>query len=352
MRLNYSWVLPLHEVGIIHLMLCQLLYKIKPVRIYCKSTRKKWKPHAQRETHTHICPGVYRNTAQLLPVSEVHSHWISCHWPNTKPLQSDHLQHFGPTTSSHLYIQSLLVRPRPGPPITSLFSEHCSSIFNLGRHGEMRSWTSWDPWLQERDQNKESQWEQVPTQLLKHPTILHQRSMCWHFLGWALLSLLQQLENYHGDCDCLSSFQGTGDNWWAQSWPAQPEGAGFSSWDQTSGATHGCTHPAFLQPCSLHRVQESLQLICSVYIYIYIYTHLWPLGGAGHLDVGVESSTGGRAIKIRFCDPWPHVFVPLFVLCLWKVQPCMCSAFSALTDLPAMWIKLSLNSVISNQIKC
>lgn len=283
MRLNYSWVLPLHEVGIIHLMLCQLLYKIKPVRIYCKSTRKKWKLHAQRETHTHTQRYVQVFTEILLSCC-LSLKSIVIESPATGQTQNhfsqttNHLQHFSPTTSFHLYIQSLLERPRPGPPITSLFSEHCSSIFNLGRHGEMRSWTT--EILGSRKgtsgrtesselQNKESHWEQVPTQLLKHPTIPHQRSMCWHFLGWALLSLLQQLENYHGDCDCLSSFQGTGDNWWAQSWPAQPEGAGFSSWDQTLGATHGCTHLLFCSPVDYTEFRKACSSSAQ-YIYIYI----------------------------------------------------------------------------------
>lgn len=170
-----------------------------------------------KEKHTH--PGVYRNTAQLLPVSEVRSHWIFCHWPNTKPLQSDHQQHLSPTTSFHLYIQRLPVRPRPGPPITLLFGEHCSSASNLGSHGEMRSWPT--KIFQERDQKKEYQWEQVPTQLLKQPTILPApctKGACvGMFLGWALVSSLQQLENYHGDSDCFSSLPGKGVNYWALS---------------------------------------------------------------------------------------------------------------------------------------
>ena len=151
--------------------------------------------------------------------------------------------------------------------------------------------------------------------------------------------------------------------WWR--WPFQlsPRHRRQLVSSELAGAARGCrvqllrsslrcnTRPpssCFLQPCWPHVAQESLLLIYSAYIR----TYLWPLGGAGHPNVAVESSTGGRAIKTRFCHLWPDVFVPLFVLCLWKVQPCLCSAFSALTDLPAMWIKSSPNPVISNQIKC
>lgn len=59
-RLNYSWTLPLHKVGIIHFVLCQLLYIVKSLYFYYKSTRKKLKLHVQGETQTHR-HGIYRN---------------------------------------------------------------------------------------------------------------------------------------------------------------------------------------------------------------------------------------------------------------------------------------------------
>lgn len=208
----------------------------------------------RRNTHTRACTHArvsrflqkYSSAACLSLKSIVIASSATGPTQNHFSQTTNPLQHFSPTTSFHLYIQPLPVRPRPSLPVTSLFGEHCSSISNLGRHGEMRSCTSWDPWLQERDRNQESQWEQVPTQVLKQPTVLHQRSMCWHVLGWALVSLLQQLENYHGDW--LSSLWGRGDDCWALSWLVQPEGAGFSSWDQALRATYDCPHPAFCSP--------------------------------------------------------------------------------------------------------
>lgn len=149
-------------------------------------------PRRNTHTKTDTCPGVHGNT--VLTVFEVNNDWIFSHWLNTKPLQSDHQ----PPTAVQIYYQfpplhPTIVRLRPGPP---LFGKHYSSTSNLDRHGEMRSWTSWDPWLHERDQNGESQREWVPPWLMKQLTILHQRSMCWRFLGWALVSLLQQLASW------------------------------------------------------------------------------------------------------------------------------------------------------------
>lgn len=133
-RLNYSWAFPLHKVGIIRLVLCQLLYKVQSLYFYYKSTRKKLKLHVQGETQTHrhisrCLQKYWAEKTQLLPVSEVHSRGIFC------CQTTNHLQHSSPTTGFHQCIQPLPAGCRPGSPIALLLGELCS-----GR--EMKRWAS------------------------------------------------------------------------------------------------------------------------------------------------------------------------------------------------------------------
>lgn len=165
-------------VSIIHLVLCQLLCKVKSLYFYYKSPRKKLKLHAQGQTKTHRMfteTLSWENPASACLYSPQSLNFLSSdHQPPTA-LQPYH--------QFHQCIQPLPAGCWSDSPLTLIVGDTAGADRQMKT--QMREVLS-----SRKGTRMESQWEQV-LQLPKQPTILRQSSMCWHVLVWALVSLLQ-----------------------------------------------------------------------------------------------------------------------------------------------------------------
>lgn len=262
-------------------MLCQLLYKVKSLYFYYKSTRKKLKLHAQGETQTHR-HGVYRNT-------ELRK--LSC-CLSLKPTVTESSAIRPPTTYS---TPALL-------PVSISVSKHCQQGADQvppSLHSSM-STTDTERWKHEPVSSsapgKEPEWRGTlgtgtsAAETIYNPVPKEHVLACSHVGSGLLTAAVRNLQWW------LSQFSSRHRK---QMLSSELAGRARGGRIQLLRPSHRCNtsllSPCFSQPCGLHTAQENLHLIYSAQIL------LWLLGGAGHLNIGVENSATGGITKPRVC---------------------------------------------------